>query len=120
MIISRKFGVNVWTLDGFLDYLNEEPQAKESCLTLKSSSASGNQANGLSTAASLHTQFSDKHGSFVDRRVSDKHVSFVNKCVYCLNMIFNDYEANNIIERVPEQELDIEVGSVHYLPHRPR
>ena len=43
LIISGKFGVNVWTLDGFLDYLNEKLQAKESCLTLKSSSASGNQ-----------------------------------------------------------------------------
>ena len=33
--------------------------------------------------------------------------------------IFKDYEANNTIERVPEEELHVEVGSVHYLSHRP-
>ena len=33
--------------------------------------------------------------------------------------IFKDYEANGIIERVPETELGKENGQVHYLPHRP-
>ena len=33
--------------------------------------------------------------------------------------IFKDYEANNIIERVPQEEIEVEAGLVHYLPHRP-
>ena len=33
--------------------------------------------------------------------------------------IFKDYEANGIIEKVPEEEIAVEPGAVHYLPHRP-
>ena len=33
--------------------------------------------------------------------------------------IFNDYESQGIIERVPECEIAKELGTVHYLPHRP-
>ena len=33
--------------------------------------------------------------------------------------IFKDYEANNIIERVPQEEIEVEAGLVHYLPRRP-
>ena len=35
LLISRKFGSEVWTLDLLLQYLNEEIQAKERCLAAK-------------------------------------------------------------------------------------
>ena len=34
------------------------------------------------------------------------------------NNIFKDYLENKIIEKVPEDEIAKETGSVHYLPHR--
>ena len=35
------------------------------------------------------------------------------------NEVFQEYEKEGIIERVPESEISAEVGKVHYLPHRP-
>ena len=35
------------------------------------------------------------------------------------NEIFKEYEVENIIERVPEEEISKGLGLVHYLPHRP-
>ena len=32
---------------------------------------------------------------------------------------FKEYQANSIIERVPDEEFNVQIGSVHYLPHRP-
>ena len=34
------------------------------------------------------------------------------------NQIFSEYQENGIIERVPDNEIPKEIGSVHYLPHR--
>ena len=73
MIISRKFGASIWTLEEFLMYLNEELKAKESCLTFSKGSSSNENQVRMSTAEVFHVQVNNS-----------KHGPFINKCVYCL------------------------------------
>ena len=110
MIISRKFGENVWTLEEILNYFDDELQAKESCVIFSKSekSASGNQASGISTAGSLHMQLSGTRESFVP------------KCVYCLNKHppsqcdkVTDVKARiNVLKRFSKCFLCLKVGHV--------
>ena len=67
LILSRRFGGDVWTLDLLLKYLNEEIQAKERCSGGKKSDFNNRYAKGdRFTASSLHVGSNN-----------------VKKCVFC-------------------------------------
>ena len=74
MIISRKFGVDLWTLEEFLKHFNDELQAKESCMTFSSTDKNEKSVSGGFTTA----------GSLLAQSIATNS-SFVLKCVYCLN-----------------------------------
>ena len=67
MIISRRFGNNIWTVDLMLEYLNEELQVKERCALMNE--ATQEKEKKRFTAEVLFTQ----------NEQSER------KCVYCLN-----------------------------------
>ena len=73
MIISRKFSGNVWTLELMLKYFSEELQAKETCVTFKSTSNEKDKVKDKNragyTASCLH---------------SERYESRSQKCIYCL------------------------------------
>ena len=56
MIISRKFGNNIWTLDGVMEFFNDELRAQENCFSPSTSKPPGfseydkNRKSGPGTA----------------------------------------------------------------------
>ena len=70
MVISRKFGSSIWTVDLMLEYLNEELQAKERCASM----------NGTNP----HTQEKDK-GRYTCETLLTHNQQREKKCVYCLS-----------------------------------
>ena len=72
ILISRKFGNEVWTLDNMLGYFNEELKAKERCATFQKSDDVRDKRPSFDsfTAANLYVQ---------------GETDFDRKCVYCRN-----------------------------------
>ena len=68
VVISRKFGGSMWTLDLLLQYFNEELQVKERCVSFNKSSHT-NRADHYTTQK-LHSGTEGNRGG--------------QKCVYCL------------------------------------
>ena len=68
-LILSKFGNSIWNLEGTLNIINEEIQAKEHC-------ASSNQSNNLPRHA-------DEEQSIAEHLLSNSNKS-ESKCVYCL------------------------------------
>ena len=73
MIISQKFGNNLWTLDLMLEYINEELQAKERCASFHKSveEQRPQKKNLYFTATNLHTQ-------------QEQSQQQKGRCVFCL------------------------------------
>ena len=70
VIISRKFGGNIWIFDLLLQYFNEELCVKEQCISFNKTVASeeSNQKKYFFTASGIYTQSDSRDG----------------KCVFCL------------------------------------
>ena len=92
VIISQKFGNNLWTLDLMLEYINEELQAKERCASFHKSveEQRPQKKNLYFTARNLHTQ-------------QEQSQQQKGRCVFCLK---NDHppsqckQVTNIKSRV--------------------
>ena len=76
VIISRKFGSNVWTLDTMLAYLNEELQANERCVSLKRLRVSDDEEEGSKQYTASQLYAGTNNGKL--------------RCVYC----FQDHPAS--------------------------
>ena len=89
MVISRKFGARIWTMDEMLQYFNEELQAKERCVSYKKPDDTRERRNKSEkldefSAANLHSQSERKN----DRNTISKSnfgKEDDRKCVYCGN-----------------------------------
>ena len=86
VIIARKFGENIWTLDLVLKYFHEELIAKEACFSYK----------GLSDKEEGHKNFSDSErssrSSYYSQKVLNNETCYENqqqKCVF----FYKDYHS---------------------------
>jgi hypothetical protein len=67
MIISRKFGKNIWTLDGVMEYFNDELSAQENCSSPPNEPDKHRKA-GYYTTSGLFSQASKVHVHIVIRK----------------------------------------------------
>ena len=72
MIISRKFGSNIWTLDGVMEFFNDELRAQENCFSPSTSQPPGFSEYNKSRKSGCYTT----SGLFSETGKS--------LCVYCL------------------------------------